>query len=46
MIEDAEKAITTLTTASDEVTRLERQKKLLELRQKIRELEEELANPD
>jgi hypothetical protein len=46
MIDDAEKAITTLTTATDDVTRLERQKKILELRQKIRELEEELANPD
>jgi hypothetical protein len=39
MIEDAEKAITTLTTADSELTRLDRQQKILDLKKKIKELQ-------
>lgn len=46
MFEDAEKAVTTVTSANDELKRLERQQKILELQDKIRTLQKSLEDDD
>ena len=46
MFEDAEKAVTTITSANDELKRLERQQKILELQDKIRTLQKSLEDDD